>query len=126
TLLAFRGGAARARLDAPREMLLAVAGVALAIHFAGWIASLEYTSVAIATLLVCTSPIFTGIYEAVVRRSTPSIAFLLALCCGAIGLALSVAARNAPAPIAGHGVLGAALATSGAIAMAVYLTLVRR
>ncbi|MGH7716885.1 MAG: DMT family transporter, partial [Vulcanimicrobiaceae bacterium] len=124
-LVLVRGGASRRRLDARREALLAIAGVALAVHFAGWIASLEYTSIAIATLLVCTSPIFTGIYEAVLLRRAPRLAFMLALGCGGVGLALVVSAHAAPAPIVGHGALGAFLATLGALAMAVYLTLVR-
>lgn len=125
TIVLVRGGASRRRLDGRREALLAIAGVALAVHFAGWIASLEYTSIAIATLLVCTSPIFTGIYEAVMLRRAPGIAFVLALACGGAGLALVVLAHAAPAPITGHAVLGAFLATLGAIAMSVYLTLVR-
>jgi drug/metabolite transporter (DMT)-like permease len=125
TVVLLRGGASRQLLDGRREALLAIAGVALAVHFAGWIASLEYTSIAIATLLVSTSPIFTGIYEAVVLRRAPGIAFVLALVCGAAGLALVVLAHAAPAPITGHAALGAILATLGGIAMSVYLTLVR-
>lgn len=117
---------ARKRLDASHEALLALAGAALAVHFAGWIASLEFTSIALATLLVCTSPIFTGIYEALARRRAPSASFIIALGCGAVGLVLVVASRNTPAPIAGHALLGAGLATLGAIAMALYLTLVRQ
>jgi drug/metabolite transporter (DMT)-like permease len=125
TVVLVRGGASRRLLDGRREALLAIAGVALAVHFAGWIASLEYTSIAIATLLVSTSPIFTGIYEAVVLRRAPGIAFVLALVCGGAGLALVVLARAAPAPITGHAALGAFLATLGGIGMSVYLTLVR-
>ena len=118
-----RGG--RARLGTRRELLLALAGAALALHFAGWIASLEFTSVAIATVLVCTSPIFTGIYDAFAMRRFPGTFFWGALALGALGLALVVAAKSAPAPIPGHAALGAALALAGAIAMGFYLTLVR-
>src|SRR5579872_622079 len=124
-VLSLRGGSARTRLDLRHEAVLAVAGLALAVHFAGWIASLEYTSIAIATLLVCTSPLFTGIYDAFVQRRAPSVSFIGALVCGAAGLGLVVAARNSPAPVAGHALAGALLATLGALAMAVYLTLVR-
>ena len=125
-MLAFaRGGESRRLLDGRRESVLAFAGVALAVHFAGWIASLQFTSIAIATLLVCTSPIFTGIYEAGVLRRTPSASFFLALICGGAGLALVGFAHAAPAPVPGHAALGALLAILGAIAMSVYLTLVR-
>lgn len=121
--LALRGP--RARLSARSEVLLAIAGVALAIHFAGWIASLQFTSIAVATLLVCTSPIFTGIYDALVLRRAPKLWFWLALTFGATGMLLIVSAKSTPAPVPGYALGGAALAVLGAIAMAVYLTIVR-
>lgn len=124
-LLLARGGAGRTGLGLRREAVLAFAGAALAVHFAGWIASLEYTSIAIATLLVCTSPLFTGIATAIAVRRLPSGAFALGLLCGAAGLALVVDARGAAAPVAGHEILGAFLATLGGAAMAAYLMLVR-
>ena len=123
--LAATRSTSRKWLDSRRETLLAIAGVALAVHFAGWIASLEFTSIAISTLLVCTSPIFTGIYEAIVGRRAPGRSFLLAIVCGGAGLTLVVMQHSEPAPIAGHVMLGAFLATLGAVAMSVYLTIVR-
>ncbi|HEY1728902.1 MAG TPA: DMT family transporter [Candidatus Baltobacteraceae bacterium] len=123
--LAATRSTSRKWLDPRREALLAIAGVALAVHFAGWIASLEFTSIAISTLLVCTSPIFTGAFEALVARRKPSLSFILAIVCGAAGLTLVVMQHSEPAPIAGHVLLGAFLATLGAIAMSVYLTVVR-
>jgi drug/metabolite transporter (DMT)-like permease len=123
TLLALRGP--RLGLGARSEALLALAGVALAVHFAGWIASLEFTSIAIATLLVCTSPIFTAAYDALRAGRAPGKFFWLALTCGGAGLVLVVASKSAPAPIVGDPVLGAFLAVLGALAMAVYLTIVR-
>jgi drug/metabolite transporter (DMT)-like permease len=123
--LAATRSTSRKWLDGRRETLLAIAGVALAVHFGGWIASLEFTSIAIATLLVCTSPIFTGIYEAIVQRRAPGVSFMLAIASGGAGLILVVVRHAAPAPIAGHVMLGAFLATLGAVAMSVYLTLVR-
>jgi drug/metabolite transporter (DMT)-like permease len=62
---------ARERAIAPtkaQRVLLVAAGVVLAVHFATWIASLDYTTVAISTLLVSTSPLFTTLYDAIVRR----------------------------------------------------------
>jgi drug/metabolite transporter (DMT)-like permease len=45
-----------------RDLVLgAVAGVFLAVHFASWITSLSYTSVASSTALVTTNPIFVAI-----------------------------------------------------------------
>jgi drug/metabolite transporter (DMT)-like permease len=46
-----------------RFVLAAIAGVFLAIHFATWITSLEFTSVASSVVLVSTSPIFVSIFS---------------------------------------------------------------
>jgi len=49
-----------------RDLLLAVAsGLLLAIHFATWIASLEYTTVLISVVLVGTSPLWSALFEVV-------------------------------------------------------------
>jgi drug/metabolite transporter (DMT)-like permease len=45
-------------LDSRRRFLLLAAGLALALHFATWIASLSYTTVASSVLLVNTAPLF--------------------------------------------------------------------
>lgn len=104
---------------------LATAGIALALHFAGWIASLEYTTVAASTLLVATTPIWTALYDAVACGRVPSRATLLAFVAGGVGLAAIVGYNATPPPIAGHALLGAALAVGGSVAMAAYLVVVR-
>ncbi|MGB8521307.1 MAG: EamA family transporter, partial [Candidatus Tumulicola sp.] len=103
----------------------ALAGVALAVHFAGWIASLQYTTVAVSTLLVATAPIWTAVYDAVIRRRTPSLRTLCGFAGGAAGLALVVGFNAAAPPIPGHPLFGAALALAGSLAMAIYLLIVR-
>lgn len=115
-----------ARLSKRREIAFAIAGFALALHFAMWITSLRFTSVAISTLLVTTTPIWTESYDAIVRRTLPTRAFLGALACAAIGVALIAFPRVAtPAPIAGHAALGALLAVLGSVAIGAYLLIVR-
>ncbi len=104
---------------------LALAGVALAVHFAGWIASLEYTTVAVSTLLVATVPIWTALYDGVVHKRSPSPRTLWAFAGGAAGLVLVVGFNATAPPIPGRPLLGAALALAGSLAMAVYLLLVR-
>ncbi|HUV14325.1 MAG TPA: DMT family transporter [Acidobacteriota bacterium] len=53
--------------SSPRPALinkgLLIAGSALALHFAFWIASLRYTSVAVSVLLVSTSPALVAVYS---------------------------------------------------------------
>jgi drug/metabolite transporter (DMT)-like permease len=108
-----------------QAMLLAFAGLAMAAHFAGWIASLEYTTVAISTLFVATTPIFTACYDAVVLRRGLSLRSILAFAGGAAGLAMVVAFNHTAPPHAGYEWLGIALATGGSIAIAAYFILVR-
>ena len=108
-----------------REIALALAGLALAAHFAGWIASLLYAPVAISTLLVCTSPLWTGAFEALRTRRAPRAAYVGGVALALAGLAAIVAQRDAPAPQPGHLLAGEALALGGGLALAVYLSLVR-
>ncbi|MBC5810217.1 MAG: DMT family transporter [Candidatus Eremiobacteraeota bacterium] len=115
-----------ARIGWKREAALALAGFALAAHFATWIASLLYTSVAISTLLVTTTPLWTSLYDLFVTRARPSRDFVVALALASAGAAAIAFARAGAAPVPGHALLGDALALIGGIAMGVYLIVVRR
>ena len=115
----------RAKPTKAQAGLLAFAGLAMAVHFAGWIASLEYTTVAISTLFVATTPIFTACYDAVVLRRGLSLRSVLAFAGGGAGLAMVVAFNHTAPPHAGYELLGIALATGGSIAIAAYFILVR-
>lgn len=110
----------------PRQQALFIAaGVALAVHFATWIASLEYTSVAVSTLLVATTPIWTAIYDSIVYKRHLSPVGWGAFAVGAAGLALVVGYNRTNPPIAGHDYLGDGLAIAGAVAIGAYFILVR-
>ncbi|MDQ6826522.1 MAG: DMT family transporter [Candidatus Eremiobacteraeota bacterium] len=108
-----------------QNVLLLVAGVALALHFAGWIWSLQFTSVAISTLLVCSSPIWTAAYDALVLRRPLARLGWLGFGAGAVGLTMVLSSTATPAPVPGHAAVGYALAISGSVAIAAYLILVR-
>jgi len=95
------------------------------VHFATWIASLEFTSVAISTLLVSTAPVWTAAYDAIVRKARLPRAAIAAFATGALGLIAILANDRTPAPHPGSELLGDALALSGAAAIAAYLLLVR-
>lgn len=117
-VVAFARGA-YARYDGATERRLAFASLALAAHFALWIASLQYASVAVSTLLVCTTPIFAEVWTvARTRRWRPLVA-------GGIVAALVGVAIVAGVPSRTDTPLGIALALGGAIAFATYLLLVR-
>jgi len=113
------GRHAYARHDARTERRLAVAGVLLAAHFALWISSLRFASVAVSTLLVCSTPIWTELWDVVrMRRFRADVALSLVL--GLTGVAIVIGT-----PARGDHPLGVALALGGALAIAGYLLLVR-
>ncbi len=108
-------GSVRARACA------AGAGVLLAAHFATWIASLEYTTVARSVLFVCTSPIWVAAIQFLAGRGAPARATLAALVLAIAGAAVVSGG--------GHGgtaaLRGDLLALAGGIAMAGYFLLSR-
>ncbi len=107
------------RYDRATERRLLLAGLALAVHFGTWIASLQYASVAVSTLLVCSTPVFTEAWTAARTRIwRPLAAGSIALAAGGVAIVAGVPGRSDTA-------LGIGLALCGAIAMAVYLLLVR-
>ena len=110
---------------------LLVAGLALAAHFAAWLASLEMTSVAASVTLVATAPLMIALYQTV-RGQTPRASTWLALLLAVAGTGLiTFGDVSQPAPVGAGGddeILGLSralqgdiLALIGAAAMAVYL-----
>ena len=123
---ALRGTRVRVSLTRAQQGILALAGLALAAHFATWIWSLDYTSVAVSVLLVATTPIWTAIYDAVFHEHRLSPAAMAAFAGGAIGIVMVVGASTpVPPPVSGHETLGAALALAGSLLFGAYLLLVR-
>lgn len=114
-----------AALPRKENLFLWLAGVALAIHFAAWIASLQYTGVAISTLLVSTTPLWVAIYDHATRERVLGMRAVAALAAGAAGLVLVAGSSSTPAPIAHHELLGEALALIGALAIGGYFIAVR-
>jgi drug/metabolite transporter (DMT)-like permease len=130
----------RAELESlPRRdlILTALSGLFLSIHFATWITSLEYTSVASSVVLVSTGPLWVALVSPIFLREAPGpsviVGMMIALLGGLIiGLSDACIWANGPvcAPWAGtpHGraLLGNFLALVGAWAVAGYLILGRR
>lgn len=116
----------RLRWTAPRtESTSALAGVLLALHFATWIASLAYTSVAQSVVLVTTAPVWVALFGRALglipRGETPWAG--IALCvAGSTLVALAPGGGRAPAP---DPLRGNALALAGALCMGGYLLAAR-
>lgn len=98
------------------------AGALLAVHFATWIASLEYTTIARSVLFVSTAPIWVALIQLAAGQGAPPRSTLLAL-----ALAVAGAAVVSGAGQGGEGALtGDLLALAGGVAMAGYFLLSRR
>jgi drug/metabolite transporter (DMT)-like permease len=101
------------------------AGILLAAHFATWITSLEYTSVASSVVLVSTSPLWVALIAWIAWREpvSPSVAGGLALALGGSVLISFAEARSAISP---RPLLGNVLATAGALTVSGYWLIGRR
>ena len=108
------------------ELLFLLAGLSLAVHFGTWIASLQFTSVAVSTLLVSTAPVWIALYDVFVLKRKIAINFWYALGAGALGTFIIVTADTAcAAPVVGFATLGELLAAIGGLAIACYLIAIR-
>lgn len=115
---AARIGPAVRRFTRRDAALILAAGVLLGLHFIGWIESLYHTSVASASVLVTTNPLFVAVLGFMLlgeRLSAPTAAAIGVAVGGAalIGVSDLDPAAAGPAPLWGNGLaLGAALLVS--------------
>lgn len=106
-----------AGLDRRQRALLVGSGVALALHFATWIASLSYTSIASSVLLVNTAPLFAiALSRLFLREKAPAVV-LVATPIALAGAALIAFGDWTGAPGSLRGNL---LAVAGAVTVAAY------
>jgi drug/metabolite transporter (DMT)-like permease len=113
------GGATRSwpGLPSRRKLMLVVAGVALALHFATWIASLSYTTVAASVLLVNTAPLFSLALSRLFLDETPGPVVLRA---GALALGGAVLIAAGDWTGGAGSLKGIGLALAGAVTLAIY------
>ena len=118
-------------------LLTIISGTFLAMHFATWISSLEYTSVASSVVLVSTSPLWVAILSSVLLKERLArltiIGLALALVGGTvIGLSDACIIRNGiQCPelgqiLQGRAMWGNFLAVCGALAVSGYLLIGRK
>lgn len=106
------------------RMKILGAGGCLAVHFAAWISSLTYTSVASSVALVTSHPLWVAIGSYLVLRERPGHLGCVGIFCTMTGAAIIFAADNAGG-IGAHPLLGNALAVLGAISVAAYILFAR-
>ena len=104
--------------------LAVFSGTFLALHFATWITSLEYTTVSSSTVIVSSSPLFVAVASWLILRERISREIIIGLIVALVGGVIvgltdtGGATRNA--------ILGDLLALGGAITVAGYLIIGRR
>lgn len=102
-------------------LLITASGVLLGLHFAAWIESLYHTSVASASVLVTTSPIFLAVLGYVFLRERLSQQVNAAILLAVLGAAL-IAIGDVGSESAGDApLLGNALALGASFVFSVYL-----
>ncbi|MCB9136365.1 MAG: DMT family transporter [Anaerolineales bacterium] len=136
--LAWRGYRRELQALSKREWWLGIlSGIFLALHFATWITSLEYTSVASSVVIVTTTPLWVALLSPLVLRErigkTVAIGLVLSLA-GGITVALSEACMlsggqftcgGGEALVQSTAALGNTLALLGAFSAAGYLLIGR-
>ena len=105
-------------LDRRERGLALLAGLLLALHFATWIPALSYTSVASATALVATQPVWSALIGRLRGEDVPVRVW--------IGIGVAVAGAllltGADLQVSGKALLGDGLAALGGMFAAMYMT----
>lgn len=108
-----------------RDVLFGMgAGVFLAVHFASWISSLEYTSVASSAALVSTNPLWVGIASLFLFRERLHWTTLLGIALTLIGT-IAISVSDSANPTQSNPLLGNTLALTGAATASAYLLIGR-
>ena len=113
-------------LDRRQLMLAAVAGFFLALHFATWISSLEYTSVASSTALVTTNPVWISLASLALFGERPSRMTLAGIAVSLSGSALIFWSDSRTSAPGSNPFLGNVLALIGSWCFSAYLLIGRR
>lgn len=101
---------------------IVTAAIFLALHFIMWIESLYHTSVASASVLVSTTPIFLAILGYFILRERLTLRIVAAIAVGVIGAVL-IAGGDVGSAVSGNSTLGNGLALGASIAAAFYFML---
>lgn len=114
------------RIDRRVLALMIASGVFLAIHFATWIGSLAFTSIASSTALVSTNPVWLALFSWLVLKDRPDRWIWLGAVASLLGSALIFLADSGALalPTANAG-LGNGLAFAGSVTVCGYLLIGR-
>ncbi len=127
-LVAVRARADIRAMSRKQWLLGAAAGIFLAMHFASWISSLAYTSIASSTALVSTNPVWIALVSWLLFREKLSrwLVFGITAAIGGSALIFFSDSQAASASTSSNSVLGNALAVIGSITVCGYLLIGRK
>lgn len=109
-----------------REITLALlAGLFLALHFAAWILSFEYTTVLVSVVLVTTSPLWIAIAEVALLRAHFGRLLIVGLLVGMAGSIIVAIPPDGSLNLGNAPLIGSGLALVGGITVAAYLLIGR-
>ena len=109
-----------ARMPVRTWALVAASGVLLGLHFCAWIASVQLTTVAAASVLVTTSPLWIGLLGALGVGDRPGRRTVWAIGAGTLGAVLIGVSGGGGGPLPPSPLFGNALALGAAVLVAVY------
>jgi len=108
-----------------RDLLLAtVSGFVLAVHFATWISSLAFTSVANSVVLVNTIPLWVGLLTPLIARERLARATIVSIVLSVAGAVIIGLGLERSSQTTQH-LLGGSLAVTGAVGAALYILIGR-
>ncbi|MCB9453648.1 MAG: DMT family transporter [Anaerolineaceae bacterium] len=109
-----------------RDLMLALlAGFFLALHFATWIQSFEYTTVLVSVVLVTTSPLWIAIAEITLLRAKLGGLLIIGLVIGITGSMIVAIPPDGIIELGNAPLTGSLLALTGGIMVAAYLLIGR-
>ena len=127
TPMIVRGHQIEMRSLSRRQLTLAAAsGLFLAIHFASWIKSFEYTIVLVSVVLVNTNPLWSAALEVIFLRTRLTRVILFSLIIGVIGSIIVALPAQQITTLGNNPLLGSLLALIGAVAVAIYFVIGRK
>ncbi len=115
-----------ARLTRKQVGMALAAGFFLSLHFATWISSLEYTSVASSTALVTTNPLWIGLASFLIFRETPTKMMIGGIALSFAGSLFIFWSDSQNAGAGNNPMLGNLLALVGSWCFSAYLLIGRR
>lgn len=115
------------RMPAREVFGVLLSGFFLALHFATWIRSLEYTTVLVSVMLVSTAPLFVAVTSPIFTGERPGRLGILGtlVAMGGVALVVLLGDHGQEAEASDH-LVGALLAIAGAMAIAGHLTIGRK